>query len=99
MAKWSTIQAEPLYHNPIQLKFLDDRRLRWCLTCRSTYQCPPNVVCQKCQQKGSRVYDRLTIVAGRRFGKTRVGAIAGAEESTIPGSIGWACAPTNDKLH
>ena len=38
-------------------------------------------------------------MAGRRFGKTRIGAIAGAEEATIPNTTGWACAPTNDKLH
>jgi hypothetical protein len=28
-----------------------------------------------------------------------MGSIAGVEEATIPNSIGWACAPTNPKLH
>jgi len=105
MAKWSPIAAEPFYSNPIQLQFLADRRLRYCLICTTdvdnpyTFSCPPTVACPKCGAKGVRVYDRLTIIAGRRFGKTRIGAIAGAEEATVPGTIGWACAPTNDKLH
>ena len=84
---------------------MDDRRLRFCSKCTTdidnpvVYNCPPDLVCPKCNTKGTRFYDRLTIVAGRRFGKTRIGAIAGAEEATIPNTIGWACAPTNDKLH
>lgn len=41
----------------------------------------------------------MTIIAGRRWGKSRAGSIAGADEAMIPNSIGWACAPTNDKLH
>ena len=99
MAKWTALPSEPFYHNPIQLRFLDDRRTRACAGCKTFYQCPPDITCPTCGEKGIRVYDRLTIVAGRRFGKTRVGAIAGAEEATIPNSTGWACAPTNDKLH
>lgn len=39
------------------------------------------------------------MLSGRRGGKTKAGAIAGAEEASIPKTIGWACAPTNPKLH
>jgi phage terminase large subunit len=39
------------------------------------------------------------MIAGRRFGKTRFGSLALAEEASIPNTIHWACAPTNDKLH
>ena len=99
MAKWTSIPSEPFYHQPIQMDFLNDRRMRWCYGCKSTYSCPPDFSCPKCSVKGSRFYDRLTIVAGRRFGKTRIGAVSGVEEASIPGTIGWACAPTNDKLH
>lgn len=99
MAKWTSIEPEPFFYQPIQMAFRDDRRLRWCYTDKSTYSCPPDLVCPKCGNKGTRLYDRLTIVAGRRFGKTKIGAVSGAEEATIPGTIGWACAPTNDKLH
>jgi hypothetical protein len=45
------------------------------------------------------MFDRLTIVSARRFGKTRFGAISGTEEAGFPETIGWACAPTNPKLH
>ncbi len=38
-------------------------------------------------------------MAGRRFGKSRIGSIAGVEEASIPNTIGWACAPTVPKLH
>lgn len=30
---------------------------------------------------------------------SRIGSISGAEEACVPNSIGWACAPTNPKLH
>jgi len=46
-----------------------------------------------------RKFDRLCIIAGRRWGKSRIGSIAGVEEATIPNTIGWAAAPTNPKLH
>jgi len=45
------------------------------------------------------MFDHLTMIAGRRFGKSRFGSIAGVEEATLPNTIGWACAPTNPKLH
>ena len=100
MAKWTPIEPEPFFYQPTQVSFLDDRRARWCYSCKDYYSCKQAVfACPKCGVKGSRLYDRLTIVAGRRFGKTKIGAVSGAEESTIPNTIGWACAPTNDKLH
>ena len=99
MAKWLGGQPEPFLYNPIQMQFLAERRLRWCYACKKTYNCPPDIVCPTCSVKGSRFYDRLLIRAGRRFGKTLIGAISGAEEATIPNTLGWACAPTNDKLH
>jgi phage terminase large subunit len=42
----------------------------------------------------------LSLIAGRRGGKTKIGALAAVEQMmTIPGSLGWACAPTYPKLH
>lgn len=99
MAKWISLPNEKLYHQPDQQAFLAARRLRTCKVCKHVYSCPPELACPKCQGLGSRVFDRLTIIAGRRFGKSRIGSIAGVEEATIPGTIGWACAPTNPKLH
>lgn len=56
-------------------------------------------LCPKCQIKGDRLFDRLTIIAGRRWGKSKIGSIASVVEATIPNSIVWCCAPTNPKLH
>mgnify|MGYP001610156716 CR=1 FL=1 len=41
----------------------------------------------------------MSIFAGRRFGKTKFGSIAMVEELCVPGTVAWACAPTNPKLH
>ena len=98
--KWIQLPAEPLYWQPDQTKFLDARRRRYCGKCNIEYQkVDPLVDCPKCGSKGIRVFDRLTIIAGRRFGKSLIGSIAGVEEASIPNSVGWACAPTNPKLH
>lgn len=53
----------------------------------------------KREPDGSRAFDRLALFAGRRGGKTRVGAIAAAREAARPKTIGWCCAPSYDKLH
>lgn len=81
------------------MRFLADRRRRWCKTCKTEYNTPPNITCPNCDKKGVRIFDRLTVIAGRRFGKSLFGSIAGTEEASIPNTIGWACAPTNPKLH
>ena len=99
MAEWLPLPNEALRYQPVQQSFLDNRRRRYCKGCKSEYVCPPAVVCPTCGVKGARLFDRFTLIAGRRFGKSRIGSIAGVEEATIPGTKGWACAPTNDKLH
>ncbi len=100
MPRWIPLPAEKLYHQPDQTAFLTARRERNCPRCRQVYQVvPPVTVCPKCAVEGVRRFDRLTIIAGRRWGKSRIGAIAGADEATIPNSVGWCCAPTNPKLH
>ena len=70
-----------------------------CPVCRQGFNANEHPLCPSCAVKGAREWNRLLIIAGRRFGKSRIGSIAGAEEATIPNSIGWACAPTNPKLH
>jgi hypothetical protein len=100
MAKWTTLPSEKLYHQAGQQAFLAARRRRWCKSCKKEFIClPPEIYCPTCEAKGIRLFDRLTIIAGRRFGKSRIGSIAGVEEATVPNSIGWACAPTVPKLH
>lgn len=81
------------------MEFLNSRRQRICAPCNVEYKSTETPVCPACGTKGKRIWDRLTIIAGRRFGKSKIGSIAGVEEATIPNSIGWACAPTVPKLH
>lgn len=99
MPKWIQLPSEPLRYQPVQMEFLNARRNRICPKCKQKYQANETPVCPACDLKGIREWDRLLIIAGRRFGKSRIGSIAGTEEATIPNSIGWACAPTNPKLH
>lgn len=100
MPKWTPLPAEPFYHQPVQLEFLETRRQRLCKVCRQVYSVvPPVVDCPTCLVKGQRCFDRFTLIAGRRWGKSKVGSIAAVEEATIPNTIGWACAPSNPKLH
>lgn len=100
MPKWITLPSEKMFHQPDQDAFLTERRRRFCKRCMSEYvQSPPVATCPTCGSSGIRLFDRLTIIAGRRWGKSRVGSIAGVEEASINNTIGWACAPTNPKLH
>lgn len=48
-------------------------------------------------KSGARAFDRLSLFAGRRGGKTRIGAVAAVMEMK-PGTIGWACAPSYPEL-
>lgn len=101
MPKWTQLPAEKFFYQPDQQTFLQAIKLRWCSSCKKEFSIiPPTMLaCPTCTSKGTRMFDRLTIIAGRRWGKSKVGSVAGAEEATIPNTIGWACAPTNPKLH
>lgn len=100
MPKWPTIPAEPLFYQPNQQEFLAAISERKCPKCKQSFNCdaPKFNICPQCNVKGTRVFDRLTIIAGRRWGKTKIGSIAAARECTIPNSTVWACAPTDPKL-
>ena len=81
------------------MEFLEARRLRVCPSCKQDFKINETVVCPTCAVKGARKWDKLLIIAGRRFGKTKIGSIAAVDEAMLPNTIGWACAPTNPKLH
>lgn len=99
MKKWTPLPADPLYYQADQEAFLNAKRSRACVKCATQFYTPPHPICPKCGGVGVRLFDKLSIIAGRRFGKSKIGSIAGVEEATIPNTIGWACAPTNPKLH
>lgn len=100
MASWLTSPNDPLYFQPDQQDFLESRRKRWCKKCKLEYQAvPPVRECPQCGAKGKRFFNYLTIIAGRRFGKSRIGSIAALDEACYPNSLVWACAPTVPKLH
>lgn len=99
MAKWISLPAEPLIYQPAQQEFLEARRQRSCIKCAEQFNVTKSFTCPKCGGAGIRIFDRLTIIAGRRWGKSKIGSVAGVEEATIPNTIGWCCAPTNPKLH
>ena len=100
MPKWTSLPREALLYNPYQQAFWQARRKRVCTNCKHEYECPPDLVCPLCSApRGLRSFNHLTVIAGRRGGKTLAGGIAALEEASIPNTIGWACAPTNPKLH
>ena len=98
MPKWTPLPSRQLLYNPYQVAFWNARRLRWCPKCAQEFAIPPDVACPLCGGIGVRRFNHLTIIAGRRGGKTLAGGIAAVEEASIPNTIGWACAPTNPKL-
>jgi hypothetical protein len=100
MKNWLPLPREPFFDQPDQRDFLLAHKQRICSSCKKLYVVePPLPVCPDCGMKGNRLWDRLTIIAGRRWGKSKVGSIAGVEEASLNNTIGWACAPTNPKLH
>lgn len=56
------------------------------------------IYCPVCQKPGIRPYRRFYLRAGRRGGKTRIGALSAIEEASIPGTVGWCCAPSYPEL-
>lgn len=104
MPKWVyNPSKEPLKFHTYQDAFWKARRQRVCRICKVEYASPPESCCPQCgdadRNTQIRKFHRLTLLAGRRGGKTKAGAIAGVEEASIPNTIGWCCAPTNPKLH
>ena len=97
MAKWITLPSEPLKYHHYQDQFWKARKKRICKVCKTEFNSPD--LCPTCSDKGLREFHRLLLIAGRRGGKTRAGALAAVEEACVPNTIGWACAPTNPKLH
>lgn len=108
MARTRLTNPQPLVElkrNPYQIGFLNARRMRVCRgDCtahdgtRLWWSQLEGINCPKCGQVGIRAYRRFYLRAGRRGGKTRIGALSAIEEATVPYSIGWCCAPSYPEL-
>ena len=98
---------EVLLHNPYQAAFQDARRLRYCLACKKIgsmdgtglYRCPRCHAEHWSNLTAPRVYQWFMLRAGRRSGKSLIGAHAAREEMAIPKTRGWVCGPTFKILH
>jgi hypothetical protein len=98
---------KPLLYNPYQQTFMEKRRLRFCLNCKTIGSMDENArfTCKKCGMHhvsnltAPRVYDQFLILAGRGGGKTLIGAHAVREELLVPNGIVWVMGPTYKILH
>ena len=100
MAKWIQLDLDfPLQYNPYQDAFWKAQRQRLCRGCQIEFEAASSNACPQCGQKGIRKFHRLSLISGRRGGKTRAASIAAVAEAMIPNTIGWCCAPTAPKLH
>jgi hypothetical protein len=100
------LKDEFLY-NPYQVALLDARRQRICPKCRhmhpvdgdGVFRCPTCRCIEASQLIATKAFKRIGIVAGRRSGKTKVGAHAAREECCAPNGLGWILGPTSKILH
>jgi hypothetical protein len=86
-----------LERHPYQQAFMAARRLRVCAK-GHTWDVALGALCAACAREGARAYGTLLLIAGRRGGKTRIGAVSVIEEIATPNVLWWACAPTYPKL-
>lgn len=95
---------KPLIFNPYQQEFLKAKRMRLAPCCNKIgfcgsdgiFRCPS---CGKIDLLAPRVYRWFGLFAGRRGGKSVVGAHGAREEMLVPNSLGWVCGPTYKILH
>lgn len=96
--------GKSLLYNPYQQSFLRARRMRYAACCKKIgfcgtdglFRCP---VCGRVDMNAARVYRRLGIFAGRRGGKSVIGAHGAREEMLVPNTLGWVCGPSYKILH
>lgn len=97
---------KPLLYNPYQQEFLKARRMRFAACCGKVgftgsdglFRCP---ACARAYapRDAKRVFRRFGLFAGRRGGKSVVGAHGAREECLVPGGVGWVSGPTEKILH
>lgn len=75
------------------------RRLRVCPIGHEWSYLDHADLCPVCVNKGGRAFSKFLLRAGRRGGKTRIGALSMIEELAPANLLWWACAPTYPKLN
>lgn len=98
---------KPFLYNPYQQDLLERRRMRFCTKCKKISSMAPGSGEFKCvcgavhisNRTAPRLYRRIGAFAGRRGGKTVVGAHLAREEMLIPNTLGWIMGPTHKVLH
>lgn len=105
VARLKLANPQPLvqleYHK-YQHAFMEARRLRVCSVGHewSQLQYPDRTTCPTCQTaRIARAYWSFLLRAGRRGGKTRIGALSCIEELAPRDVLGWGTAPTYPKLN
>ncbi len=88
-----------LEYHKYQHAFMEARRLRMCSNGHLWSYLADGNRCRVCEAKGERAYSILLLRAGRRGGKTRVGALGVIEELAPKDVLWWCCAPTYPKLN
>ena len=96
-----------LLYNPFQQRFQEARRQRFCLKCRKVgsmigvgfYTCPHCATAHPFNLTAPRIFQWFMLRAGRRSGKSLIGAHAAREEMSIPNTRGWVCGPSFKILH
>lgn len=94
----------PLLYNPYQLEFLKAKRARYAKCCGKVGFCGQDGIfrCPSCgtpDLMARRLYRWFGLFAGRRGGKSLVGAHGAREEMLVPNTLGWVCGPTYKILH
>ncbi len=97
---------KPLLYNPYQQEFLKARRMRFAPCCKKIGYCGSDGMfrCPSCgieyaHRASPRVYQRFGLFAGRRGGKSVIGAHGAREEILVPNGVGWVSGPTEKILH
>jgi hypothetical protein len=88
-----------LEYHPYQHQFMEARRLRICTEAHTWSFLKHGNECPICLRPGSRAYWSYLLRAGRRGGKTRIGALSVIEEIAPLDQCWWATAPTYPKLN
>lgn len=93
--------GKELLYNPYQDALLKQRRLRYCMKCKAIGSMLPGSGSYTCicgmqhvsNLTAPRVFNRFGAFAGRRGGKTVVGAHMVREEALIPNGLIWCMGP------